>query len=1072
MGDQPVSSLSLVERQSQRSPSPIPQLLRSREITEGGEDEAEVLPLNSQMAKRLMSVMPEEQRQQSFNVITRPLRGRERKAASKPDAETTPTSRCYDIIGAADSVKQLLQLPYCDSPLSIGLHRVGETLLLDSPLEGITDGTVPVVPVPPGHGTNHSEGVKALADLQALVPLQSADKGSPAQDRSFMRPQAFWRHVSWQLQGLDMLLGSNLVVCKDGDSDRSASVHIHDDTDELTTVTCLDYYLANIMENVPELALCMRSKGYIQGCRLVPTEDIPYLGCDETGTGVQLFDPKDVELNATTLLRFLQENCQKDGGTYLLHREANGQSLELYDVTALTSARLRRWQWLLAMLCYRFAVRLGQHIAQYKFPDPEQAPTREQLQGRQRQLLQNCMELLEELRQVPDQRHKHETISAAVQGQLAASHIASAELDTAQDYLIRGVSILRGALAEATLAHQGREKEEVVYSDNEPVAVMSCETGCSLKDGCRYYKDKSPRALRSGDVEAEEEVETGRDEGELGGSSKRDAEGNAQGASAQEEADQEEEDPLLAMSLVSEQMIDMQSKLVETCINAGRQHFSEYLKQPDSEDPGPLCRAGKSFKDAAGHLLEAFTMLHTTRSYPKEHFDIEERAGIETSEENSLRELESMEVTLLELAADNGHMAATHGLTMASEAGEGALAALRAARRLRRDAPEPPLGHVQEPPGDSRDVGELRDLCQPVHGQINTQVLAMMKRTRTRKRALREEPQGCVRDTPCLAEAPEGACFALSQAVLGCYEAALRSHSQCRDEGNSDGRQQLEKKAGAAYNVLAQQLTDRVRVFLASQSSLDKQQRKDSASLHATMLATAESCLWQGVGHFEAAGDGLNTALLLCNLASGSKLKPRLTKAMGIPDTGSSQEKIEQGHYEAALELCGRSHASLGVSENSPAMWARVSEETAVTYLTLGVLRRGKCLPAQGNRSPPTSKEESDILNLLRKALDIYSDMGNPLQSAACRYQIGLFYHLAFRCLRTEHSLPALRLAKAPEYAQGALAHLGAAEAYFTSHAVNQGATAVVVLLELAELLNWLGSEVIILLLSPVSAAP
>jgi hypothetical protein len=47
----------------------------------------------------------------------------------------------------------------------------------------------------------------------------------------------------------------------------AAIEQVHDEHEELKLCTCLDYYLDNVMEQIPELALCMRSKGYIQGCR-------------------------------------------------------------------------------------------------------------------------------------------------------------------------------------------------------------------------------------------------------------------------------------------------------------------------------------------------------------------------------------------------------------------------------------------------------------------------------------------------------------------------------------------------------------------------------------------------------------------------------------------------------------------------------------------------------------------------------------------------------------------------------------------------------------------------------------
>lgn len=42
------------------------------------------------------------------------------------------------------------------------------------------------------------------------------------------------------------------------------------------------------------------------------------------------------------------------------NKTQGGKSVSLYDVTALSAKRQKRWKWLLAMLAYRFAMRIYQ----------------------------------------------------------------------------------------------------------------------------------------------------------------------------------------------------------------------------------------------------------------------------------------------------------------------------------------------------------------------------------------------------------------------------------------------------------------------------------------------------------------------------------------------------------------------------------------------------------------------------------------------------------------------------------------------------------------------------------------
>ncbi|CAN0521499.1 unnamed protein product, partial [Ectocarpus sp. 12 AP-2014] len=373
-----------------------------------------------------------------------------------------------------------------------------------------------VVPGDPGSGRGGGGGILSLVPSRPRA--QSFGVRPP-------EPVGFWRSFEWELAGMHLVLGSSLPVCSTAEHPQ-VSVRLHDGDEALSLCTCLDYYLDNVMENVPELALCMREKGYIQGCRVVSTEDIPYLssmsrkpsaatatergpqnagaggGGVGVGTPVPMFDPDVVELNATMLLRFLQENCSREGGTYLLHRSEGAAHVQLYDVSALSRQRHRRWKWLLAMLCYRFALRISHHTRRQFWGrggrpaagrgsaggrtgnDPGTSSSSSdfeargpldvspsagpevvrRLQRRQRQLLENSLELLEELAELGG--GGHETICASVQ-----EHIADTYLST------HGALPWPGSTSTSTSSSRGHSSAGGGTASTQNAGVWTADSG-------------------------------------------------------------------------------------------------------------------------------------------------------------------------------------------------------------------------------------------------------------------------------------------------------------------------------------------------------------------------------------------------------------------------------------------------------------------------------------------------------------------------------------------------------------------------------------------------------------------
>jgi hypothetical protein len=81
----------------------------------------------------------------------------------------------------------------------------------------------------------------------------------------------------------------------------------------VNVLTGLDYWLDNLMCNVPEVAMCFHVNGIVQKYEIVKTEDIPHLENSR-------FDPTVVTDIAKNILSFLKTNATKEGHTYWLYK--------------------------------------------------------------------------------------------------------------------------------------------------------------------------------------------------------------------------------------------------------------------------------------------------------------------------------------------------------------------------------------------------------------------------------------------------------------------------------------------------------------------------------------------------------------------------------------------------------------------------------------------------------------------------------------------------------------------------------------------------------------------------------
>uniref|UniRef100_A0A182P9L4 Erythroid differentiation-related factor 1 n=1 Tax=Anopheles epiroticus TaxID=199890 RepID=A0A182P9L4_9DIPT len=292
-----------------------------------------------------------------------------------------------DVVSDAENIKRLLKLPYSrKSVISMIVHRIENTLLIDefdvakylllqeeaewhwlrsfiyeNILKSLNDSERKLFLHPKTReafqqkyltskflyhslqsGDQAEDAAKdesqevILNNIASYTPLPLAGPVLPEPTKEEHYPDAqqtnhmFNRNVIWTFEDIRMLIGTDMPIF--GGANRPCiSLRLRDESKPINVLTGIDYWLDNLMSNVPEVVMCYHLDGIVQRYELIKTEDLPRLENSE-------FSPQLIRNVAQNILAFLKANVTKAGHTYWLFKARNDDVVKLYDLTTLCKA--------------------------------------------------------------------------------------------------------------------------------------------------------------------------------------------------------------------------------------------------------------------------------------------------------------------------------------------------------------------------------------------------------------------------------------------------------------------------------------------------------------------------------------------------------------------------------------------------------------------------------------------------------------------------------------------------------------------------------------------------------------
>ena len=796
--------------------------------------------------------------------------------------------------------------------------------------------------------------------------------------------------------------------------------------------TVLDAYLDNIMANVPQLALCLREKGFIQSVKLLETESIPgaFLNPSTMDTSrpfsvvtdeaEKVFSPQVMEMNAAAILKFLKLNCNQDNRTYLLRREFGQTSINLYDISSISEIKQKKWIWWLAMMSCRFAHRL-RNISVYT----QDMSKRRCFRRRERGLLQNALDLLEVLTDMDGSRH--ESLAAGVRESLADTFLRGDE-DSSTTIVPKDPNSpnhdhTTAAPAPATSVSSSQHPYATLTVD----ALNKAHDHLSLAIKCLFphLEAKAASLTEKPDEAPPFRVSS--------------IDGNSSDDSDEDCENSPDSNNDLEVIASATQLFGLHEKIINVSLRLAEIHLRNYYSSS----------AMQTLRTAARRIADSLVILSVLSSVDNN----------KDRDRDWLRHVLMQYVWLWEhcghfarsfagdeLWRDRGHAAADDILVVLQDA-ESAFS---------------DQNHFKLK-GSSINMGILTEsnpLSARTENSVNLHSLSGVVQAKGLLTS-KQHPRSCDAGFDEAREAMKRQKFLIREErkviVAAClaYERAVHTFKQLAKTTDSIAVDRtflslLQQRLGDACNEAGKILLDELRTRLSrrkDESSLD------DAAAHA-LLTSAEFWFLEGLTAFEESSDLRNLVLLRCNLCQCYKLRANALFSDGA--SSSKQSVHAEGCLQEAANQLESAHEALGDRTTESMLWDMVSAELAATFLVLGVRRR-QSLIGSGN-TPVISQalrlspgQERSIVEPMERALKIYQSSGNLHQSAAAHYQLALFFSKVWTCQRDE--------TKTRQKLAAAFTHYSAAHSFFSLSVKGNELTLCLVCLDLSNLYSSVQGE-------------